>query len=87
MNDEENIIVRKEDSQVNDNLISKGKKMFKKHKNKILIVGGLVLLTNGITGEVIRKISYNKGIAKGTDMVMNNPSMLGKGLRALRKTK
>lgn len=86
MNENFNAIENEENLQ-KEKLIMKGKKILKKYKNEIFIVSGILLLTNGLTGKIVGEILYNKGISDGTESVMNNASMLGKGLREFRKAK
>lgn len=86
MNENFNAIENEGDLQ-KEKLTMKGKKILNKYKNEIFIVSGILLLTNGLTGKIVGEILYNKGISDGTESVMSNASMLGKGLRAFRKAK
>lgn len=76
-----------EENKKKEKLVVKGKKILKKYKNEIFIVSGILLLSNGLTGKIVGEILYKKGVTDGTDSVMNNASLLGKGLRAFRKDK
>jgi len=91
MERQENNLKNNKETQENVNLVEKAKRTLIKHKDKIIIGVGVILLigTNAATAKVIGDKSFNeginKGINKGINMVMNNPSMLGKGLNAVKK--
>lgn len=94
MEDKENNLVPNEEKHECENLTEKVKKIFMKHKKEIAIGGSVILVvtTNIITAKITGNNAYNRGVAdgilegtnKGIDIVMNNSSMLGKGLNAFR---
>ncbi len=89
---EDNIqIIQNQETQEGEKLTEKAKKVFEKHR-KVIIGGGTVFVlvsTNLITAKITGNKAYNKGvingISEGIEIVMNNSSMLGKGLSAFRK--
>lgn len=83
----ENIIIQNEEIHENEKVIEKVKKVFDQHKRAAVIGGGLFILvsTNIISAKITGNKAYNRGFSDGIEKVMNNSSMLGKGLNAFRK--